>query len=231
MTTEIPAADAAWIRRVNAFLVFAVGVFWLAGIIGVGVLREIPFRPYLVASLLLPCLAFALPMAFPERFARSGNDRVNLFVACLGGVVALVGAAIVLSPLSWDYVAPASLVSGGLLTALLVRLSPGRSKSGIAALMFGASAFSFGALMCVNMEFDAGPPRVHQVEILKMHRYPRSTPFATISPWGPYSRPVHLSQSLWLRLEGRRAGQQLCVHVWPGLLWVPWHRVQECGAR
>ena len=211
--------------------------FGLAGLGMVLALYDV-FKPGPLPAtclLILPLAVLALVLYAPASFetrARSGRRVVNglLILPFIGLLLAIFPRAQV-NP--WWPLAPALFAAAAVLaTAWKLKDLPGLATPwamlGFVALCAGI--YGYGAVVIADIQFDASPGAVIQVQVLGKHTYSGKsrTYYLDLPPWGARTQPGAVQVS-WPTYQALSVGDNACVLMHPGTLTLPWFTIGVCG--
>jgi hypothetical protein len=91
--------------------------------------------------------------------------------------------------------------------------------------------YSVGVVRNLNILADRSPASIYHPAVMKKYEsHGKGTTFyLRLTAWGPFDNPydtdVPVPQSFY---NNTRVGDQLCTYLYPGLLHLPWYRVDAC---
>jgi hypothetical protein len=195
-------------------------------------------RPYeLVIAILIALPIGATLLAVRSKglygFDKLRNDaRADLAAPfSLPGLVLAFRAVMDIQLLAWVTALIWALLAAAAVTLVMLHVEKSirNRRLEIVLLFVVATAYSYGAIVQMNLFMDRSAPERFQATVLRMHVSGDRNPTweLEVGPWGPRQNNSNVSAPKFV-YDSVAPGQPVCIYVRAGALRLPWYYVKMC---
>jgi hypothetical protein len=195
-------------------------------------------HPYLLVIAILAALPLiALGLLVKSRGIYQAEGRRNdarpslALVLIFPGLALALRAVLDLNLLQWKPILSASVLLAFAMTLAVAAADPGvrrRPAALLPFLLFGAS-YGYGLTAQADTLLDNSTPQTFQVPVVGKHisSGKNTSYYLHLDPWGPQTSATEVTVPASI-YSSTVTGQQVCVHLHPGALRIPWYAVAQC---